>query len=54
MLDRKKIFVIGDLIIDEYITGEAVGLSLESPTIKCVHTSTRKCSGVYRRVYDSL
>ncbi len=45
MLDRKKIFVIGDLIIDEYITGKAVGLSLESPTIKCVHTSTRKCPG---------
>jgi len=45
MLDRKKIFVIGDLIIDEYITGEAVGLSLESPTIKCEHTSTKKSPG---------
>ena len=45
MLHRKKIFVIGDLIIDEYITGEAVGLSLESPTIKCAHTSTKKRPG---------
>ena len=45
MLNRKKIFVIGDLIIDEYITGEAVGLSLESPTIKCTHTLTKKSPG---------
>ena len=45
MLNRKKIFVIGDLIIDEYITGQAVGLSLESPTIKCEHTSTKKTPG---------
>ena len=45
MLNRKKIFVIGDLIIDEYINGEAVGLSLESPTIKCSHTSTIKKPG---------
>jgi bifunctional ADP-heptose synthase (sugar kinase/adenylyltransferase) len=45
MLRRKKIFVIGDLIIDEYITGDAVGLSLESPTIKCSHTSTIKKPG---------
>ena len=26
MLDRKKVLVIGDLIIDEYIETEAVGL----------------------------
>ena len=45
MLSRKKIFVIGDLIIDEYITGEAVGLSLESPTIKCEQTCTKKSPG---------
>ena len=45
MLNRKKIFVIGDLIIDEYITGEAVGLSLESPTIKCEQTCTKKSPG---------
>ena len=45
MLNRKKIFVIGDLIIDEYITGKAVGLSLESPTIKCEHTCTKKSPG---------
>ena len=41
----KKLNSMLDLIIDEYITGKAVGLSLESPTIKCVHTSTRKCPG---------
>ena len=45
MLKRKKIFVIGDLIIDEYITGEAIGLSLESPTIKCEQTCTKKSPG---------
>ena len=45
MLNRKKIFVIGDLIIDEYITGKAVGLSLESPTIKCEQTCTKKSPG---------
>jgi|TARA_R100000081_G_scaffold81829_1_gene49367 bifunctional ADP-heptose synthase (sugar kinase/adenylyltransferase) len=45
MLDRKKVLVIGDLITDEYIETEAVGLSLESPTIKTKFISKRKQLG---------
>ena len=45
MLDRKKVLVIGDLIIDEYIETEAVGLSLESPTIKTKFISKKKQLG---------
>jgi len=41
MLDRKKVLVIGDLILDEYIETEAIGLSLESPTIKTEYISKR-------------
>ena len=41
MLDRKKVLVIGDLILDEYIETEAIGLSLESPTIKTEFISKR-------------
>ena len=31
--DRKKVIVIGETIVDEYITCEAVGMSQEDPTI---------------------
>lgn len=41
----KDIFVIGDLIIDEDIICDAVGLSLESPTLKCTHNNTEKRLG---------
>ena len=34
ILNKKKVLVIGDLIIDSSKYGEAVGLSLESPTMK--------------------
>ena len=36
----KKVLVIGDTILDETINASAVGLSLESPTLKVSHEST--------------
>jgi bifunctional ADP-heptose synthase (sugar kinase/adenylyltransferase) len=45
MLDRKKVLVIGDLILDEYLYTEAVGLSLESPTLKAEYISEKKQLG---------
>jgi D-beta-D-heptose 7-phosphate kinase/D-beta-D-heptose 1-phosphate adenosyltransferase len=54
MLDRKNIFVIGDLIVDEYIYCNAVGLSLESPTVKSTYESTRRCLGGSGNVVENL
>ena len=45
MHSRDRIFVIGDLIIDEDVMCDAVGLSLESPTLKCTHNNTQKALG---------
>ena len=45
MHSSNRVFVIGDLIIDEDINCDAVGLSLESPTLKCTHNSTKKTLG---------
>jgi D-beta-D-heptose 7-phosphate kinase/D-beta-D-heptose 1-phosphate adenosyltransferase len=45
MLDRKKVLVIGDLISDEYVETKAVGLSLESPTLKAEYISKKKQLG---------
>ena len=45
MLNRKKVLVIGDLISDEYLYTRAVGLSLESPTLKAEYVSKKKQLG---------
>ena len=45
MFERKKVLVIGDLISDVYTYTEAVGLSLESPTLKAEYISEKKQLG---------
>ncbi|MEK6855512.1 MAG: PfkB family carbohydrate kinase [Nanoarchaeota archaeon] len=43
--NKKKVLVIGDLILDEFVYGRAIGLSLETPTLKAEHTKTEYSYG---------
>jgi D-beta-D-heptose 7-phosphate kinase/D-beta-D-heptose 1-phosphate adenosyltransferase len=42
---RRRLIVIGDIIVDEYNTGEALGLSAETPTIVARHVGLRRSLG---------
>jgi D-beta-D-heptose 7-phosphate kinase/D-beta-D-heptose 1-phosphate adenosyltransferase len=41
----RRLLVVGDIIVDEYNTGEALGISAETPTIVARHTGTRRSLG---------
>jgi D-beta-D-heptose 7-phosphate kinase/D-beta-D-heptose 1-phosphate adenosyltransferase len=42
---NRRLIVVGDIIVDEYNTGEALGLSAETPTIVVKHLSGRQSLG---------
>ena len=42
---RRRLLVVGDIIVDEYNTGEALGLSAETPTIVVRHLGVRRSLG---------
>ena len=42
---RRRLIVIGDIIVDEYNTGEALGISAETPTIVAKHVGLRRSLG---------
>lgn len=54
MILNKKVLVIGDLIIDSSKYGEAVGLSLESPTMKAKLTKSDIVFGGSANVVNNL
>jgi D-beta-D-heptose 7-phosphate kinase/D-beta-D-heptose 1-phosphate adenosyltransferase len=54
MIINKKVLVIGDLIIDSSKYGEAVGLSLESPTMKAKLTKSDMVFGGSANVVNNL
>jgi D-beta-D-heptose 7-phosphate kinase/D-beta-D-heptose 1-phosphate adenosyltransferase len=41
----RRLIVVGDIIVDEYFTGEQLGLSAETPTIVVKHLSARQSLG---------
>ena len=41
----RRLIIVGDIIVDEYRTGEALGLSAETPTIVARHLTTRRSLG---------
>jgi rfaE bifunctional protein kinase chain/domain len=42
---RRRLIVVGDIIVDEYNTGEPLGLSAETPTIVVKHSVGRQSLG---------
>ena len=54
ILSNKKVLVIGDLIIDSSKYGKAVGLSLESPTMKAKLTNSDLVFGGSANVVNNL
>ena len=42
---QRRLIVVGDLIVDEYHTGEALGLSAETPTLVAKHVARRQSLG---------
>jgi rfaE bifunctional protein kinase chain/domain len=42
---QRRLIVVGDIIVDEYFTGEQLGLSAETPTIVVRHVSGRQSLG---------
>jgi len=43
--EQRRLIVVGDIIVDEYHTGEQLGLSAETPTIVAKHLSGRQSLG---------
>lgn len=44
-LEERRLIVVGDIIVDEYNTGEALGISAETPTIVARQLNTRRSLG---------
>ena len=44
-LENRRLIVIGDIILDEYNVGEALGISAETPTVVARQVSTRRSLG---------
>ncbi len=42
---ERRLIVVGDIIVDEYHTGEGLGLSAETPTVVVKHLSRRQSLG---------
>ena len=42
---KRRLVVVGDIIVDEYHTGEPLGLSAETPTVVVKHISSRQSLG---------
>ena len=42
---RRRLMVVGDIIVDEYNTGEALGISAETPTSVARHVGVRRSLG---------
>ena len=42
---KRRLIVVGDIIVDEYHTGEPLGLSAETPTLVVKHISRRQSLG---------
>lgn len=42
---RRRLIIVGDIIVDDYRTGEPLGLSAETPTIVARHLTTRRSLG---------
>jgi len=51
---EKKVLVIGDSILDENEYGRAIGLSLETPTIKAEHSRTENSFGGAGNVVENI
>jgi len=45
VFSRRRLLVVGDIIVDEYNTGEALGISAETPTIVARHVGVRRSLG---------
>ena len=45
LLRKRRLIVIGDIILDEYNVGEALGISAETPTVVARHASVRRSLG---------
>jgi len=44
-LSRRRLVVVGDIIVDEYNTGEVLGISAETPTTVAKHLDMRRSLG---------
>ena len=54
IFDDKRVLVVGDSILDETISGKAVGLSLESPTLKIDESSREVTFGGAANVVQNI